>query len=251
MNISNLDKNLTKWIYTNVGLNKNSIISKLPYFFGLLPYELYVIPGMFVALFTMFYNQSFHPVQFHLLPHWFAFSIGLYMKHHLKRIRPGCNQEYGMGKLLDPGHCEGKTKFQSFPSGHTLIAFALATSLTLYLMDSSYDDSDKTFLGIDFANKTIRNITIALAFFVAAMISLHRISYGYHHVGDVLVGALIGSMIGFTSHTISNTARNVYLKEDKEKTVWSGVRGVGGLLAIFAFIHFFVFDFKKLSALQH
>jgi membrane-associated phospholipid phosphatase len=251
MSLQGLDQYLTKWLYTHIGLNENPIISRFPYYFGLVPYELYVIPGMFVALFTMFYSQTFHPVQFHLLPHWFAFSIGLYMKTHLKRIRPGCAEDYNMGKLLDPGHCQGKTKYQSFPSGHTIIAFALATSLTLYLKDESYSDEDKVFLGIPFADPKVRDATIAMAYFIASMISIHRISYGYHHVGDVVVGAILGSMIGFTSHTISNTARDIYLQKDTEKNIWMVIRASGCILAIFAFVHFFIFDFKKLSALQH
>ena len=65
---NNLDFKITKWIHENVGLNKNPLISKAPYYLGLLPYELYVIPGMFIAIFTMFYDKSFNPIQFHLLP---------------------------------------------------------------------------------------------------------------------------------------------------------------------------------------
>lgn len=249
--ISSADQILTKWIYNNIGLNSSPLISKAPYYLGLLPYELYVLPGMFVAVITMFYNQSFHPVQFHLLPHWFAFSVGLYLKTHLSRMRPGCSDKLNMNRLLDPGHCQGKTKFQSFPSGHTMIAFALATSLMLYLQDDSYDESEKKFIGIDFAQPVVKKITISIAYFVAFFISVHRISYGYHHVGDVIAGAILGSMIGYTSHTISNTARDIYVSKESEKIIWNIIRVIGSSLAVLGLVYFFTHEFKRLSALQH
>jgi membrane-associated phospholipid phosphatase len=248
--IVEIDQVLTKWVYNNIGLNSNPIISKAPYYLGLVPYEIYVIPGMFVALILMFYYQSFTPMQIHLLPHWFAFSIGLYLKSHLQRVRPGCLENFGMDKLLDPGHCKGKTKFQSFPSGHTIVAFALAGALTMYLRDDTI--SDKVFMGIDFNQPRTKIATIIKMYIIAVMISLHRISYGYHHVGDVIMGAIIGSMIGFTTHTISNTVRNVYIDEkEPDETLWNIIRVIGSLFAVFAFIHFFAVDFSRLSALQH
>lgn len=240
---------ITKFIYQHVGLNKNPFIARVPYYLGLLPYEMYVLPGMFVALVVMFYYQSFTPVQVHLLPHWFAFSIALYLKTHLKRVRPGCVENYQMNHLLDAGHCEGKTRYQSFPSGHTIIAFALATSLILYLRDDTI--KDKKFLGIDFNKPVWKYYMITKLFFVAIMISIHRVSYGYHFVGDVIVGAILGMMIGFTSHTICNTAREIYIQEESEKNTWDIVRVIGSLFAVFAFIHFFSKDFHRLSALQH
>lgn len=247
----NTDEKLTKWIYQNIGLNSSPIISKAPYYLGLLPYELYVIPGMFVAMISMFYYQSFHPVQFHLLPHWFAFSMGLYLKNHIKRIRPGCSEKLKMDKLIDESHCKGKTRMQSFPSGHTMVAFALATSLRMYLEDDSYADDDKVFLGIQFSDPYIKGCTIALAYFVASMISIHRISYGFHHVGDVFSGAILGTMIGYTSYTVSNTARDVYVSKPVDEIMWNVIRVFGGVLSIIGFLHFFVVDFKKLSAIHH
>lgn len=242
---------LTEWIHKNIGMNKNPVISKMPYYLGLLPYELYVLPGMFVAIFAMFYYKTFHPVQFHLLPHWFAFSISLYIKHNVHRTRPGCAHPKTMGHLIDPNHCLGKTKFESFPSGHTIIAFTLATTLHMYLTDPTYEKKDKSFLGIDFSNDTIKNITIGFAYLVAIMISIHRVSYGYHHVSDVLVGAIMGYAIGFTSYSITNLARGVQLADKTEEQIWFYIRIFGCIASVLAILHFFVFKFHKLSMLQH
>ena len=259
-----LDIECTEWLHQHIGLNKNKYIARAPYYLGLLPYELYVLPGMFVAIATMFYYETFHPVQFHLLPHWFAFSISLYLKHNISRIRPGCINPRGKGSLIDPHHCEGSTKYQSFPSGHTIIAFALATSLTMYLQDSSTQTSDKVFMGIPFGTPSIQTFTVLCAYFVASMISIHRVSYGYHHVSDVMVGAVMGSAIGYTSHVISNKMRNVSSgsgsgggtgsnTDDNKKNakVWGSIRVAGMILAFLAVLHFFVYKFHKLSALQH
>jgi hypothetical protein len=85
------------------------------------------------------------------------------------------------------------------------------------------------------------------------MISLHRVSYGYHHVGDVLIGALLGYCIGYGSYTVSNTMRvpAASAAADHTDAIWSAVRGLGLLLSVAAFLHFFIFKFHKLSAIQH
>lgn len=67
----------------------------------------------------------------------------------------------------------------SFPSGHTITAFAVAISIgTFYPM----------LLGI-------------LLFFALA-IATSRILLGMHFLSDVLVGAMIGTGLGFTSHAL-------------------------------------------------
>lgn len=238
----------TRWIHRSIGKNPNPVISHMPYYLGLLPYELYVLPGMFVAILVMLYYQSFHPVQFHLLPHWFAFSLASYIKVEISRKRPGCADKR-MSSLISPNHCKGSTAYKSFPSGHTIIAFALATSLQMYLEDSTYPEEDKVFLGIPFGK--YRRLTIAVGYLVALMISLHRISYGYHYVSDVMVGAVLGIMVGFASYTICNTARNIYLTQEPKKKVWLVVRVVLSMIFLFALVHFFLYKFHDLSALKH
>jgi len=269
--VNEVDYQITKWVHENIGLNKNKFISEMPYYLGLLPYELYVLPGMFLAIFVMFYYKSFHPVQFHLLPHWFAFSISLYVKHNFQRVRPGCLKERPLDSLIDPKHCDGSTMYQSFPSGHTLIAVALATTLSMYLNDPTYNDAEKTFLGIPFYQPTIKALTVSFGFLVVVMISLHRIAYGYHYFGDVLLGALLGYCIGYASYTVTNTLRQgatpgecqkkpvikvntelgVAKEQPGEEPQWNAVQGVGMALSVIALVHFFLFKFKKLSQIQH
>ena len=45
-----MDERLSKWIYTNVGLNKNVFISAFPKYLGNLPYDIYTFPMMFAVL---------------------------------------------------------------------------------------------------------------------------------------------------------------------------------------------------------
>ena len=62
----------------------------LPYYLGLLPYELYVLPLMYIAMIQVILFSAFNPIQFHLLPHFFAFSLFQLIKGTVGRERPGC-----------------------------------------------------------------------------------------------------------------------------------------------------------------
>ena len=72
----------------------------LPVFLGQIPYEFYIIPGMYLAIFQTLWLGTPNPVQFHLLPHWFAYSIFQLLKGSIKTYRPGCWIK-GMGKFID------------------------------------------------------------------------------------------------------------------------------------------------------
>jgi undecaprenyl-diphosphatase len=61
----------------------------------------------------------------------------------------------------------------SFPSGHSLNAFALGTVLALAFP-----------------------MAAALVMFLAASIALSRVALGYHFIGDVLAGTTLGGGIG-------------------------------------------------------
>ena len=71
----NVDLAATTAIYNFV--NNIRFIRPLPYYCGLLPYELYVLPGMFVAIIQVILFSAFNPIQFHLLPH-FYYHLGMY-----------------------------------------------------------------------------------------------------------------------------------------------------------------------------
>ena len=68
--LNQLDLFLTRSIYR---LFDDTVISSTPQLLGLIPYEFYVIPGMYLAILQVLWLGSPDPVQFHLLPHWFVF----------------------------------------------------------------------------------------------------------------------------------------------------------------------------------
>lgn len=256
--IQQLDENITRAIFKF--LNTNKTVAQIPYYLGLIPYELYVLPGMFVAIAHMLYYNTYTPLQFHLVPHWFAFSMATYIKHNLHRTRPGCKFPEMKSKIAK-NHCKMPTQVQSFPSGHTIIAFALATTLITFLNDETVPDENKIFAGIHFYDNRVKQIVTVLAILVAAMTGIHRIGFGYHFFGDVCVGAMLGIFIGYTSYKIINVARyecsemdEKSNEEDKNKYKKLGVR----MISIFAIVmcglaiyDFFTNKLGKLTQLKH
>jgi len=105
-----IDLFITRQIYNTIN---GSIFEKLPHFLGLIPYELYVIPGMYLAILQVIWLGTPDPIQFHLLPHWFAYSIFQFLKKLIKRKRPGCFHK-DMSKFIEKGHCEHGHEYQSF-----------------------------------------------------------------------------------------------------------------------------------------
>lgn len=263
----NIDLLATQTIYN--AINGNNFTQQLPYYLGLLPYELYVLPGMYIAIIQVIIFSSFNPIQFHLLPHFFAFSLFQLIKGTVGRERPGCAHK-SLSGFIDESHCTGKQRFLSFPSGHTGIAFALAVALYLEMNHSD----DPKFFDIPIKEKRTRNIISFLAFFVACSICIHRISKGYHYVGDTIVGGILGSMLGFISWKILNKykkAFNQYCKEnknckDKESIKYKFnllskgknaqiIELVGKILllipVVYLLIKFFMKDFWNLASVKH
>lgn len=256
--IQQLDENITRAIFNF--LNSNNTISQIPYYLGLIPYELYVLPGMFIAIAHMLYYNTYTPLQFHLVPHWFAFSMATYIKHNLHRTRPGCKFPEMKNKIAK-NHCKMPTQVQSFPSGHTIIAFALTTTLITFLNDTTVLDENKIFAGIHFYDNRIKQIVTVLAIVIATMTGIHRIGFGYHYFGDVCVGAVIGTFIGYISYKIINVARHECVDinknindEEQQKYKKQGIRIVT-VLAIFvcvlAIYDFFTNKLGKLTQLKH
>ena len=203
--INKLDKDISYLIYSLV--NSNNFIRNIPYYLGLLPYELYVIPGMYLAIIQVLWLNTPNPIQFHLLPHWFAYSLFTFLKNVIDRGRPGCVNKK-MSGYIDDSHCYGKHKTQSWPSGHTGVAFSLATALYMEMMYSE----DPRFFEFKIKSKTTRSLIAGIGIFVASMISLQRISKGYHHFGDCLSGAVLGGIIGYISWTSLNIYKKYYYK---------------------------------------
>ncbi len=196
--IQNLDLRMSKSIFDS--FHSNKILSKTPYYLGLLPYEIYVLLGLYIAILQVIWLNNPNPIQYFILPYFFTSMIFYAIKTRFHRMRPGCYNK-SMSKYMNEKYCSASEASKSFPSGHTGTAFALATALMMEMMYS--EESDK------YSPKT-KKIVIFIAFIVAIFVALHRVSNGYHHVGDVLAGAILGSIIGYISWTSINVFKKKY-----------------------------------------
>jgi membrane-associated phospholipid phosphatase len=215
-----MDESVSVWMYRNVGLNKN--LGWIPFYLGLVPYELLVIPGMYVSIMIALYFDTLVPLQIYLFPLLITYSVVSNIKNAVKRLRPGCDPSLKISKLIDSKHSTGDQRFKSFPSGHTIMAFSLATSLTLK-----------------------ENPYWLIIWTIAANIGIHRISYGYHYLSDVVVGALLGSFIGYMCFKFLEPYAEMYNHRfEKEK---SKVYEVGKPFVIIACIIAILHYYYKLS----
>jgi undecaprenyl-diphosphatase len=94
----------------------------------------------------------------------------LWLKRFTGRRRPCQIEPHCWATLLPPDQF-------SFPSGHTMTAFAVAIPLSLFYPE----------------------LTIGL-FFCALSIAMSRILLGMHFLSDVVAGALIGTGLGYLSY---------------------------------------------------
>jgi membrane-associated phospholipid phosphatase len=248
---------ITKSIYNNIGDNKNSIIRHMPVYLGLIPYKIFVYPGMFIGIIDMMWSKNQNSLQIHLIPHWFAFAILTYMNNNIRRMKPGC--ALNDIRIRDSiSHCN-KSCYKSFPSGHTGISFALATSITLFLTSKrNKENGFGKFWGlIDYDNKNIRLATIILLYMVAIMMSIHKISYGYNYLSDILIGAIIGMIISFVCFHIIEMGKCSYTLEKKEEEenkdrdlLWLIIKWIITIFCVLAIIHFVIFKLPKLFKLS-
>jgi undecaprenyl-diphosphatase len=105
-----------------------------------------------------------------------SLGIGLFLtlKRAFGRRRPCALEPHCWATLLPPDQF-------SFPSGHTITAFAVATSLGVFYPP----------------------MVLGLAF-CAASVAVSRILLGMHFLSDVIVGALIGAALGFSSAALAH-----------------------------------------------
>jgi undecaprenyl-diphosphatase len=105
-----------------------------------------------------------------------AAGIGIVLFMKLKRAigrkRPCALEPHCWAKLLPPDHF-------SFPSGHTITAFAFAVSLGTFYPEMRPG-----------------------LFFCASSIAASRILLGMHFLSDVIAGALLGTLLGVASASV-------------------------------------------------
>jgi undecaprenyl-diphosphatase len=95
--------------------------------------------------------------------------VFLFLKKKTGRKRPCAIEPHCWATLLPPDQF-------SFPSGHTITAFSVAVSLSLFYP----------------------SLMIGLLF-CAASIAVSRVLLGMHFLSDVLAGALIGTGMGYSA----------------------------------------------------
>ena len=222
----------------------SDMLRGLTYYTGLLPYELYVIPGMYLALMHALQTNDMTTIRVHILPHLLAFSVFQRLKHKAGRERPGCAHPK-LGNFINKGHCHGKVRFSSMPSGHTGIASALLMALILEL----HILEDPKLFGIHVSAEA-RPYIASAAVFCTLMVALHRVAGGYHYVGDVLVGALLGSMIGIFSWKVTQPPTPEGAPE-AQIPWWHAVSGILSALFALLLIDFVVNDVPRLTSVQH
>jgi len=101
------------------------------------------------------------------------------LKHSFKRTRPYM-ENYG---IINRNPTDPTDPTLSFPSGHTSLAFATATALTL---------------------KYPKWYVIAPSYLWAASVGYSRMNLGVHYPSDVLAGALLGAGSAFACYKINN-----------------------------------------------
>ncbi len=121
-----------------------------------------------------------------------SYSVRTLLKNAIARPRP-----YQL-----PGHIDSRPDplddNQSFPSGHTLMAFSSAAFT-------------QTVFSLNYPNSPYKTSVTATTWILAATTAVLRVASGSHFVTDVLAGAAIGSVLGFAGPYLTHL-----LFKDKE-----------------------------------
>jgi undecaprenyl-diphosphatase len=99
-------------------------------------------------------------------------AVFLLLKRLAGRKRPCQIEPHCWANLLPPDRF-------SFPSGHTITAFAVATPIALFYPS-----------------------LLAGVFFCAVSIAASRVLLGMHFLSDVLAGAVVGASLGYTAFIV-------------------------------------------------
>lgn len=103
---------------------------------------------------------------------------------------------------------------KSFPSGHTITAFAIASALY-------------------FASPISKRRPLLLLFIASTLVGLSRNAVGAHWLTDVLAGAGVGMWSGMLGALIANHLSQTQLSP---RAMWPRLIALGGILTIYAHI---------------
>ncbi len=81
---------------------------------------------------------------------------------------------------------------QSFPSGHAMFAFFLATLLAIHYWHWP----------VKAASRPRAHVYAVVAYLLAGAVAVARVAVGVHYPSDVLAGALIGTTFGFATRRL-------------------------------------------------
>jgi undecaprenyl-diphosphatase len=118
-----------------------------------------------------------------------AFSLDFMITVFWQRPRPYISHE---NEILTPVLSGLRVDNASFPSAHTYVAFAIATSVFLY---------GHRRLGI-------------LLFLLALLIAIARIGAGLHYPSDVIGGMLLGIASGVIAYTVVHCYEKKWIEND-------------------------------------
>ena len=129
---------------------------------------------------------------------YIGFSIGVNgvltygLKHSIQRTRPYVDVNNG---IINQNPADPTASTLSFPSGHTSMAFATATALSL---------------------KYPKWYVIVPGYLWAGSVGYSRMNLGVHYPSDVLAGALLGAGSAFVNYKINNW---FWKKQDNKKPI--------------------------------
>lgn len=127
-----------------------------------------------IGIMTLFFGgiERFHAVGAAFLAATVGIWLFLVLKKTANRPRPCAISRHAWATLLPPDQF-------SFPSGHTMTAFAVSTPLMHYYPD----------------------LTLGLMF-CSGSIAISRIILGMHFLSDVVAGGLLGVLLGVLSLSV-------------------------------------------------
>ena len=173
---------------------------------GLIPYELYVLPGMMLAIIYAMFKDHAASLRFHVLPHVFAFSVVGLVKMMVKRPRPGCygpndmvmnfEQNFVKGEFNpSKGKCKHNAgglapwasrhgfPYVSFPSGHATVAWSVMTGLILYMSD----DRERKWTAADTTTEVLPFMAMATCIFAVLMTAVAAVRGKVRRAGASLL----------------------------------------------------------------